>query len=160
MKAEVRLLQADNTDLLDQVIGLADNNRNSLGFMPAQAFGPFAKSGNIIVALQGDILLGYILFRRVKTKYSAAITHLCVSEAARGHQIPEQLFDFLKELVKGVSAITLKCRRDYTYANRLWNRLGFIPRDEVTGRSLDGKPLTRWYHLYNNQLELFGERRR
>ncbi|HEX8429201.1 MAG TPA: GNAT family N-acetyltransferase [Hymenobacter sp.] len=158
MTAEVRLLHADNTDLLKQVIELADDNRNSLGFMPAQAFGPFAKSGNIIVALQDNNLLGYILFRRVKTKYSAAITHLCVSEAARGKRIPEQLFDCLKKVVKGVSAITLKCRRDYKHANRLWNRLGFVPRDEVTGRSLDGKPLTRWYYLSNNQLELFGEK--
>ena len=158
MQAEVRLLQANDTKLLDQVIELADDNRGSLGFMPAQAFGPFARSGNIIVALQGDRILGYLLFRRVKTKYSAAITHLCVREEARGQQIPRKLFDLLQELVKGVSAITLKCRRDYLFANKLWNRLGFVPRDEVTGRSMDGKPLTRWYYLYNTQLELFKAR--
>lgn len=158
MQTEVRLLHASDTTLLDQVIDLADDNRGSLGFMPAQAFGPFARSGNIIVAVQGGKLLGYLLFRRVKTKYSAAITHLCVQEAATGQQVPRQLFDFLRELVKGVSAITLKCRRDYTFANKLWHRLGFIPRDEVTGRSLDGKPLTRWYYLFNTQLELFTAR--
>lgn len=155
MQTEVRLLHISDTNLLDQVVELADDNRGSLGFMPAQAFGPFARSGNIIVAVQGAKLLGYLLFRRVKTKYSAAITHLCVREIARGQQLPRQLFDFLREQVKGVSAITLKCRRDYTFANKMWNRLGFIPRDEVTGRSLDGKPLTRWYYLFNTQLELF-----
>ena len=158
MKTEVRLLSDNDTELLNQVIKLADDNRSTLGFMPAQAFGQFVKGGNVIVALQGATLLGYLLFRRVKTKYSAAITHLCVSEAARGHQIPEQLFDFLKEQVKGVSAVTLKCRRDYVFAKRVWVRLGFVPRDESTGRSLDGKPLTRWYYLFNNQLELFGEK--
>lgn len=158
MQTEVRLLHANDTHLLDQVIELADDNRSSLGFMPAQAFGPFTRSGNIIVALRGDELLGYLLFRRVKTKYSAAITHLCVREGARGQQLPQQLFDCLRELVKGVSAITLKCRRDYTFANKLWHRLGFTPRDEVTGRSLDGKPLTRWYYLFNTQLELFKTR--
>ncbi|GGG35768.1 GNAT family N-acetyltransferase [Hymenobacter glacieicola] len=158
MKTEVRLLRANDIELLNQVIKLADDNRSTLGFMPAQAFGPFVKAGNIIIALQDDTLWGYLLFRRVKTKYSAAITHLCVSEAARGHRVPEQLFDFLKEQVKGVSAVTLKCRRDYTFAKRVWMRLGFVPRDESTGRSLDGKPLTRWYYLFNNQLELFGEK--
>jgi ribosomal protein S18 acetylase RimI-like enzyme/predicted nucleic acid-binding protein len=155
MPIEIRLLQPSEASMLNQVIDLADRNRNTLGFMPEQAFGPFAKSGHIIVAIEEGLLLGYILFRRVSTKYTVSITHLCVDATARGKEIPEMLFAFLRQQVRDASAISLKCRRDYSYANIMWKRLGFAPRDETRGRSTEGKLLTRWYYLFDNQLELF-----
>ena len=157
MDIQVHILQTDETELLNQVIKLADDNRAQLGFMPQQALFSYAKNGQIIVATESNKVSGYLLFRRVSSKYGAAIAHLCIDKKSRGYNIPEKLFNFLKTIVKQVSNISLKCRRDYVHANKMWSRLGFIPRHESKGRSLEGKILTRWYYSCNNQLELFSD---
>lgn len=150
---EVRLLNAVETGLLTQVVKLADSNRSSLGFMPEQAFEPFAKDEQIIIALADEEVLGYLLFRRVVSKHRVAIAHLCVGKNNRGKGVPEQLFKFLVQHVRkshATSGILLKCRREYTHATAMWERMGFVPRGEVPGRGRERKPLTCWYYDLGN----------
>jgi len=76
--------------LIDEIVSLADENRATLGFMPAAAFKRFADEEKIIAAVTsaGD-LLGYLLYRPTKDRLS--ITHCCVANSGRGDGLGQVL---------------------------------------------------------------------
>jgi len=130
---------------LQGVCALWSVNRATLGLFPQGAFEAYASKGGIYAALSEEKqVVGYMAFRI--SRGWVRLVHLCVAEEWRRTGVAHQLVGKLKELslAAGLQGITLKCRRDYEVARKTWERLGFVPRADVAGRSLDGSELTIW----------------
>ena len=144
-----------NSEYLKEVIDLGNKHSKTLGFMPEGGFVDHARKKWIIVALKDDVVVGYLLFRLGKKNLKISITHLCVKEGFRGQNIAFKLIDQLKEKYQNIfTGITLSCRTDYTHASKLWERYGFIKKNEVRSRSIEEKYLIKWWYDFNN-LDLF-----
>lgn len=131
----------DCTETLGQVKALGRSNRATLGFLPEGAFDQACHKGRILVAIDGERALGYLLYR--VTGNQAKITHLCVEESCRKNRVAAELLQLLQKEVKHLEAISLLCRRDFE-AHGVWPRLGFAPIAEKPGRGRDRKLLTLW----------------
>lgn len=117
-------------------------NSKTLGFLPAGAFEENAKLRRILVAMEGQALCGYLLYRVARGR--AAIVHLCVSREARGKGIARALVEQLKRETKPLEGIGLRCRRDYDI-NHVWSKFGFEAVHSKAGRGKDGAELTYWW---------------
>lgn len=134
----------NNTDLLDQVITLANQNAKTLGFFPVGAFEQKAIQKKIIAAVNADGLYGYILFEYNKGCHLAYIVHLCVDNKYRQKGVSRKLLSELENTVKDkVGGIRVRCRIDYD-ANKIWQKLGFKKVNTVPGRSEKGSKLDVW----------------
>lgn len=143
-----------NNDLLVQkVIDLGDRNRKTLGHFPREAFIESAARGLIIGAVENkNVLLGYVLFRIVKSKNKISITHFCIDKNAEGKRIPDLMFNKLLLMFESYfNGIGLYCRKDYTFANFLWKRLGFKPMFEKRSKSIKENFLTYWWYEFANK---------
>ena len=129
---------------LNQVIELGDKNKGTLGFLPQNAFINQAKNGNIIIAVTENKCVGYLLYRKVKTKNRVSITHLCIDENYRKNGIARKLVTYIKDGSKEWDGIGLYCRRDYE-SNEFWAHMGFRYLSEKPGRGKDQKPLTFYW---------------
>jgi len=119
---------------------LADANRTTLGFFPADAFREKADSRQLLVAERTDgNVLGYLLYRTARDR--ASITHLCVAGNARRAGVAKQLIGALRARVARLRFIEARCRKDYE-AHEAWMRLGFAAEAEVAGRGRERKPIT------------------
>lgn len=127
---------------LKDVKALWGAHRKSLGFFPDGAFEAYADKDQILVAHEDGRLAGYLLYN-VTQKY-ARITHLCIESDYRGTGSSEALFEELRRRVGHLESIRLNCRRDYTSARQLWQRLGFVWDDSFAGKSKDGSELEAW----------------
>lgn len=145
--------------LLSDVIALGDRNKETLGLFPRRAFEQSARDNLILVAVdETSNLVGYLLYRIVKTKYRAAITHLCVDANHRNQGIGRLLVNRLKDETGYLRGISLYSRMDYE-SNSLWPRLGFKCIGEKRGRGKDRIWLSHyWYaHEHPPLLELMEE---
>ena len=155
MKLSVRQLGPSD---LQAVEALRRKNSRTLGFLAFEVLEDFLERGWALGAKTGDDdLAGYLLYASSHPRFR--ITHLCVADECRGNGIARQLFEALRSRATTQLAIRLSCRRDFP-AHHLWPKLGFVPVEEVPGRSLAGHPLTRWeYQLADDsQLDLFQEK--
>ena len=102
-------------------------------------------------------LVGYLSYAIYPSRIR--IVQLCVSNEFRELNIATRLFQELKSTSTTQSVISLTCRRDFP-AHDLWPKLGFIPVEDVVGRSAARHLLTRWEHKLaeENQLDLFREK--
>ena len=132
---------------IDQVKNLGDKNSKTIGFFPGGAFDRAADDNLIILAIKDGVLLGYLMYREVKRDNTVSITHLCIDDRYRKKGVAKQLFNSLKNKMSLMNGIFLKCRKDYKL-DSFWQGLGFIPRDELPGRSQAGSILVKWW--YNN----------
>jgi GNAT superfamily N-acetyltransferase len=139
---EVAQVGPHDEQVHEQIVALGDAFRRTLGFMPRVAFLQAAESGTLLVAVRDGQVLGYALYSL--PRQVVKLTHLCVSEAARGQGIARGLVDALSERHADRFGITLKCRNDYA-ANGLWPLLGFEAQGQVRGRSRQRWPLTVWW---------------
>jgi GNAT superfamily N-acetyltransferase len=128
--------------LLEQVWELYRKNAATLGFLPRGALDEFAHAGRVLAASSGEDLWGYAAWRRSRDE--AVLVHLCVAEAHRGTQCSEVLLRGMIQRCRDDAAIRLRCRKDYTAANRVWPRHGFAVEHEVIGRGADQAPLLEW----------------
>ncbi|MEZ4725692.1 MAG: GNAT family N-acetyltransferase [Caldilineaceae bacterium] len=136
----------DAPDYLDDVIRLGDVNSDTLGFLSKGAFTKAAQEGLIVIAIADNkICVGYILYRIVKTRRRAAITHLCVHNLYRSMGIARQLVNHLINSTQHLLGISLFCRRDYE-SNKFWAHIGFQYIGEKTGRGRDQEPLTHYWY--------------
>ena len=135
--------------VITQVKNLGDRNSKTLGFLPSGAFEDVASKGLILIALKGEALLGYLLYREVKRKNQIAIVHLCVDELFRGLGVAEKLINEIKSVGKGGNGIFLWCRQDYEIVD-LWNKHGFLVRDEKPGKAQVGSLLEKW--IYTDEM--------
>lgn len=133
---------------LESVMALHRANSKTLGFFPAGAFDEHAKLRQILVALDGDHLLGYLLFRVARGR--ATIVHLCVAEEARDRGVARKLVDRIKLETGQLHGIGLYCRRDYDI-NHIWSKFGFEAVHAKVGRGKDGAELTFWWFSHGHK---------
>jgi ribosomal protein S18 acetylase RimI-like enzyme/predicted transcriptional regulator len=140
----VRLLGADERDLLDQVVTLGDLHRRWLGLLTHTAFTEYASRNKILIAVSNDSdrLLGYALFDLPRQRVRLA--HLCVANDARHQGIARALITELSRLHADRQGIVLRCRRDWP-ANSYWPSLGFTVLSNRPGRSNKRHLLTTWW---------------
>ncbi len=141
---------AENSIYLNSVIELGDKNSDTLGHFPRGAFIQAAKNGNIVVAIapNGECA-GYLLYRIVKTKNRASITHLCVDKKYRKSGFGRQLVSYLIDITKDLFGISLFCKRDYL-SNSFWPHMGFQYSSEKPGRGRDQKTLSYYWYDHNH----------
>jgi GNAT superfamily N-acetyltransferase/predicted nucleic acid-binding protein len=142
LQVELANVGPQDEQFLRQVIVLGDMSRRTLGFLPQVAFMQAADSGTLLAAVHDGRVLGYALYSL--PRQVIRLTHLCVSESARGRGVARRLVDAISERHADRFGITLKCRKDYP-ANELWPLLGFVSQGEVRGRSRQRLPLTVWW---------------
>lgn len=91
-----------------------------------------AASDVIVARLDGVIVgtLTLVVFR-LSTGVRAWIEDVVVDEAARGHGLGDQLNRFALDLArqKGARSVDLTSRPSREAANRLYQRIGFTPRE-------------------------------
>jgi ribosomal protein S18 acetylase RimI-like enzyme len=139
--------------LTQAVIELADQNKATLGLMPAGAIRVLAERGDVLTAVDGEgMLAGYAMFSVAHGR--VRLIHLCVAPEFRRAGVGQTLVRRLAADHSELAGIVVKCRRDFVAANRLWRALDFKPRTEVRGRGKDGAMLTVWW-LSNNVPDLF-----
>ena len=135
---------------LQTVIALGDANKKTLGLLPRDAFIEYAIKRTILVAIDPDKnCIGYLLYRKVIRKHAIVIVHLCIDPSWRGKDVAKKLVNYLSQKTQDFYRIELKCRRDYGI-DGMWYKLGFVPLDEKTGKSKDGKLLTIWWLEHNH----------
>jgi predicted nucleic acid-binding protein/ribosomal protein S18 acetylase RimI-like enzyme len=148
MKCKIEIID-ENSIYLESVIELGDSNSGRLGHFPRGAFHQCAKNKQILVAINEDgNFLGYLLYNSNRSRV-VYIVHLCIDPKYRGKGIAECLFIELKKITDNgfYDGIRVRCRRDYGIDN-FWRKLGFLPRDEKSGRSKKGTTLTVWWYSY------------
>lgn len=134
---------------------LGRKNSATLGFMPDGGFEDHAKNKCIIVAHDGKILAGYLMFRVVSRSSRVSIVHLCVSNDYRGKGVSTALLKALKEKYeKTYRGISLSCRTDFKHASKVWKDFGFVSLNTVRSRSYDENYLNIWWYDFN-QPDLF-----
>ena len=125
---------APDSHLLADVKCLWGSNRQTLGFLPDGAFTERAQKGQILAAVEGESLLGYLLFFTKKTSHNVELTHLCVADSGRSKGVARALVEHLRSTTRSYYGILLSCRRDFP-AFGLWPKLGFVAVNEFDGRA-------------------------
>ncbi|MBP1644801.1 MAG: hypothetical protein H6Q16_376 [Bacteroidetes bacterium] len=139
-----------NSCYFQDVINLGKKHSSTLGFMPEGGFIDHAQKKHIIIAHNGNELMGYLMFRTVNRSFKISIVHLCVDEAYRGQNITTNLLNALREEYEKIySGISLSCRDDYKEASKVWERYGFVCKKRVRSRSIDEHYLKKWWYDFN-----------
>jgi GNAT superfamily N-acetyltransferase len=148
---QITIQEIDHTSPhLETVIALGDAHRKTLGFLPEGAFRERARERVILIALDSQKnCIGYLLYRQVGRSNIVVIVHLCVEPSWRGQGVTKKLVNYLSQKTQNYYGIKLKCRRDYGI-DGMWSKLGFVPLNEKTGKSKEGKLLTVWWLEHNH----------
>ena len=92
-----------------------------------------ANGSDVVVARLYGRLVGTLTLVtfRIPTGVRAWIEDVVVDDAARGHGVGEQLNRFALDIArqKGAKTVDLTSRPSREAANRLYQRIGFVPRD-------------------------------
>jgi GNAT superfamily N-acetyltransferase len=132
----------------DEVKSLGKANSRTLSLFPKGAFDDYIWRGNVLVALdQNDSFLGYLLYGINKKERRATIYHLCIKESHYGKGIARLLIEHIKNITRELIDIRLKCRQDYGI-DGMWEKFGFTPMHEKSGKNKLGKLVTTW--VYNH----------
>ena len=153
MKIEISFLEVADLAAVD---GLMKRDRQTLGFLPAEALSYYLDRSGVLGAKSDDRLVGYLLFQSNSRRFR--ITHLCVSEQFRGRGIAKKLLQALKDSATTQTAISLHCRQDFAVTS-FWEHLDFVYAGEKPGRSQEGSVLFHWHLALHSdhqpELELF-----
>src|SRR5690242_12554427 len=106
-----------------QVTRLAAKARRTVGFLPDSAFTERAEQGTLLVALDGDTVVGYALYDLPRDEIR--LVQLVVAEGRQGQGIARALVDTIARDHHERRGILLSCRNDFP-AHQLWDRLDFI----------------------------------
>jgi ribosomal protein S18 acetylase RimI-like enzyme/predicted transcriptional regulator len=131
----------------DAVLALAKTSRQTVGFLPDSAFRDRARQGTLLAVLDDEVVAGYVLYDLPRDE--ARIVQLVVAEAWQGRGLAHDLLEEVARRHPARSGILLHCRNDFP-AHQIWPRLGFSPVGERIGRSIEGKPLTRWWKSFGH----------
>lgn len=141
----------EDDSLIDDVIALGDSQRQTLGFLPTQAFIEYADRGSILVATSKErAVVGYALFAQKKNQV-CRLAHVCVDPKWRKYGVGNSLIAYLKTVTANANCIIVRCRRDYGI-DRFWESNGFVAKCEKPGRGLNNTTLTLWE--YRHRLSL------
>lgn len=125
----------------DDVVGLGDKYKPSLGLMRYEAYREYLKAGTVFGVYANDELCAYALFALPRREIRLA--HLVVEEAHRGQGLAAMLVDSIRTKYSDLQGIFVRCRPDWD-ANAMWPHLGFVPVASVKGRAASGSELTSW----------------
>jgi predicted GNAT family acetyltransferase len=154
---EVRIEKiGSKSPYLDAVKKLWRANAKTLGFFSNDAFDDYAKSEQILIALnEEDNFLGYLIYYANRSKI-IKIQHLCTTNEAQGRGIAKLLVEHLKQITRDFLDIRLVCRQDYGI-DSMWEKFGFTPMHEKQGKSKQGYLVTTWVYNHGHQ-DLFSIR--
>lgn len=143
-----------NSVWLEAVNRLGDSARNTIGFLPHQAFLDYAAKDRILAAVDSECLLGYVLYSVRGSLF--IIIQLCVDSKYRNQGIAKKILDELMERNKyNIAGMQLACRRDYKIDD-FWRAAGFMPIGERKGRAItEETTLTQWYRPNPDNPDLF-----
>src|SRR5687768_6421380 len=97
--------------LLADVMILGKQNAKTLGLFPKDAYVDHARKKFIYGVVEGDKLLGFVLFRITHSKQIVFITQLCIESEHRGKGIAKLLLEEIKgKYGKLLNGISLSCR--------------------------------------------------
>ncbi|WEJ74636.1 GNAT family N-acetyltransferase [Pseudomonas sp. PSE14] len=143
------------SNYIKQVSKIADNNKNSFGFLSATAYEQMASKGQLWVAVNKDLeLKGYLMFGGTMPTIKVFQVYACKS--TKGHGLGKQLIDKLKSFAKerNYHSIAAKVASDLP-ANDFWERNGFAVYKQVKGGKTKNRTINiRGYSLEEN--DLFG----
>jgi GNAT superfamily N-acetyltransferase len=130
-------------EVIDAVKALADQHREELGFHTRQAFVDSVRRGELIVATEGDALVGFVRFHK-RRDVAATIYEIATSAARRRRGVARRLIEAVIAECRRVDARTLRlsCPAELA-ANAFYEAVGFI---RASSRSRPGKlrPLLEW----------------
>ncbi|MEU9155754.1 GNAT family N-acetyltransferase [Streptomyces sp. NPDC048417] len=145
MNVTVRLVGADEVEVINAIVALGDKNTKTLGMLPPPVYQQAADRKTLLGAFDGDELVGYALYALPKRRHHhVQLTHLCISEQHRKHGVARRLVEEITARHRDRFGIRAKCRRDYELS-RMWSSLGFVPRGETPGRGNKAMPLDGWW---------------
>jgi GNAT superfamily N-acetyltransferase len=144
MAIKVLPATGEQPELLAAAIALGDRYTNRLGLLTPPAYRKYADDGGLLVALEGDDVVGYALFGLPKRNQYVRLAHLCVAEEHRGSGIARLLIAELRRRQSHRLGIRARCRRDYGLSP-MWSSLGFVPKGEGLGRGGDKETLETWW---------------
>lgn len=127
-------------------------NKRELGFLPDGAFQERLQRRQILVAVQDEKIVGYVLFA-VNQKTEVRIAHMAIASDHRGNGISRKLIDKIRGDFATHSRIRLNCRSDFSASN-VWPRLGFVAGKRIPGKKLGGSELIV-FTLQLNDMPLF-----
>ncbi|WP_079159319.1 GNAT family N-acetyltransferase [Streptomyces griseus] len=144
MAIRVLPVSAEQSELLDAIIALGDRYTKYLGLLTPPAYRKHAEDDGLLVALDGEEVVGYALFGLPKRSLHVRLAHLCVAEERRGQGVARELIEAIRARHAHRLGIRAKCRRDYGLSS-MWTALGFVPRGESLGRGKDKETLDTWW---------------
>ena len=144
-----------STAHLDAVDELMKRNSGTVGFLPLEALRYYLENEWVLGAVASDgHLAGYLLYAENRDRFR--VTQLCVSNDFRNRGLARRLLETLKTSATTQKVMVLRCRNDFP-AHSMWPALGFVPIDEMPGRSEERHLLTVWRLILarDDQLALF-----
>jgi GNAT superfamily N-acetyltransferase len=138
----VQIVKGTDSPVLNQVVALGDRASKTVGFLPASVFEQAAHDGKLLVALEGEQVIGYAYFSLPRQE--VRLVHLCVDPPMQRHGVARRLVQELSNRYQDREGIVLKCREDYP-VNNMWPKLGFYQIRKVRGRGLIPSTLVVWF---------------
>lgn len=153
---EIRLLNGykDVEDYVDVVRQASDQNRTSLGFLPATVFSDYARLGKLwVAATKSGEYLGHLLFDRKFPK--ATIVQMYCTEQSRRTGVATKLLTALKDHLTEDGYLSIKAgvAEDLVDSNEFWERQKFYVQARKAGGATTGRTiLVRVHELDTPQL--------
>ncbi|MBW1604371.1 GNAT family N-acetyltransferase [Streptomyces sp. JJ66] len=151
----IKVVPVSGGRLLEEAVALGDRYTRWLGLLAPPAYRKYAEDGGLLVALDGEEVVGYALFGLPKRDYHVRLAHLCVAEEHRAKGIARALIRNLRARHPQRLGIKARCRRDYGLSG-MWTSLGFVPRGEGLGRGHTRETLDTWWLDFGHQ-DLFAD---
>lgn len=126
---------------LEGIKSLADTYRSELGFVNRAALERSIGRGEIIVAEQGERLVGFVEYH-IRRDKQLTLYHIAVAQENQRQGVGRALMDELVAVARdlGCSQIALKCPTDLG-ANEFYEQYGFTLAETLNGRL---RPLNVW----------------
>jgi ribosomal protein S18 acetylase RimI-like enzyme/predicted nucleic acid-binding protein len=154
---EVLWHYTDVAEFVAQVVSAADQNKNSLGFLPSSVFDEYARKEQLLVIVErvggASTYAGHVLFDSRHPK--AHILQMFVVPSFRRSGLAAQLLDRLKTQLTEHDYISVYARvaEDLGDANAFWQRQGFyVQRVAPGGKARKRTILVRTHELDSPQL--------
>ena len=135
VEAEVKRKEVDdfsirkaNLDDIDKIKEIADNNTHEIGFVLKPALEEHCKKESLIVAVQGDKVLGFCNYNKRKKDGVNVIYEVCTDKKYRGNGIGRALLNSIER------PIVLKCPVD-NESNEFYKHYGFNLIDVEEGKN-------------------------
>lgn len=137
---DIELAKAALNDI-ECIKGIADDNRDKIGFIKRQVLMEQQKRGWLIVAKVNSDAVGFVSYRHRKDSQTT-IYEICVVDEYQSNGIGTQLMDALVNETRGLEKdrIVLKCPADLS-ANCFYSKYGFVFKTFEQGKS---RPLIVW----------------